>query len=217
MKKEYNVSKRRAMKMEIINKSVDDLIPYDNNPRKNEDSVDYVASSIKEFGFKVPIIVDKDNVIVTGHTRLKAAKRLGLEEVPCIMADDLSDEQIKAFRLADNKVGEFSEWDEGLLELELMDIDNLNLADFGFDLGDFEIEEEKKEEREKTIRAMKLKQFEHYDYLVFVFDNQLDWLNAVTLFDIKQVDAGYGKQKKIGIGRVLEGKELFEKINKEVE
>lgn len=122
--------------MEIITKKIDEVIPYENNPRKNEEAVDYVAKSIKEFGFKVPIIIDKDNVIVTGHTRLKAAKKLGLKEVPCIMADDLTEEQIKAFRLADNKVSEIATWDFDLLNLELDDITNINMEDFGFTFDD---------------------------------------------------------------------------------
>ena len=83
-----------------------DIKPYGKNPRKNDDAVPYVAESIKQFGFKVPIVIDKNNVIVAGHTRYKAAKKLGFLRVPCIIADDLTDEQIKAFRLADNKVSE---------------------------------------------------------------------------------------------------------------
>lgn len=110
------------------------LKEYENNPRFNDEAVDYVVNSIKEFGFKVPIIVDKDNVIVAGHTRLKAAKKLKLKEVPVIVADDLTEEQIKAFRLADNKVSEFSAWDDALLKFELADI-GLNMDMFGFDLN----------------------------------------------------------------------------------
>ena len=117
--------------MDIINISVDKLIPYERNPRKNNEAVKYVAESIKEFGFKVPIIVDKNFVIVAGHTRCKAALQLGIKEVPCIMADDLTDEQIKAFRLADNKVAEFAEWDKDLLQLELGELD-LDMEVFGF-------------------------------------------------------------------------------------
>ena len=120
--------------MEIIYKKVGDLIPYEKNPRKNAKAVKYVANSIENFGFKQPIVIDRDNVVVCGHTRLMATKRLGIEEVPCIVADDLTDEQIKAFRLADNKVSEQAEWDIGLLNKELDDILNIDMGDFGFDI-----------------------------------------------------------------------------------
>lgn len=119
--------------MDIINIALKDLKPYENNPRKNDDAVKYVAESIKEFWFKVPIVIDKDNVIVAGHTRYKAAKKLGMTEIPCIIADDLTDEQIKAFRLADNKVAEKAEWDFDLLNTELDDIIDLDMELFGFE------------------------------------------------------------------------------------
>lgn len=119
--------------MDIINIALKDLKPYENNPRKNDDAVKYVAESIKEFGFKVPIVIDKNNVIVAGHTRYKAAKKLKMSEVPCIIADDLTDEQIKAFRLADNKVAEKAEWDFDLLNAELDDIIDLDMELFGFE------------------------------------------------------------------------------------
>ena len=96
--------------MQIEYKRIEELIPYSANPRINDDAVEAVARSINEFGFKVPIIIDKDNVIIAGHTRLKAAKYLGMNEVPVIRADDLTEEQVKAFRLADNKVAEMAEW-----------------------------------------------------------------------------------------------------------
>lgn len=143
--------------MEIITKKIGEIIPYKNNPRKNDDAVEYVANSIKEFGFKVPVIIDKNNIIVAGHTRVKAAERLGIEEIPCIMADDLTDEQIKAFRLADNKVGEIAGWDFELLDMELIDID-LDMSNFGFityddsDIDDlFEEQEEKRKEKKQII------------------------------------------------------------------
>ncbi len=119
--------------MKIIEKKVEELIPYINNPRHNEAAVDFVAASIKEFGFKNPIIIDKDGVIVAGHTRHAAAKKLGLESVPCIMADDLTEQQIKAFRLADNKTAELATWDLEKLEIELEGIDDLEMTDFGFE------------------------------------------------------------------------------------
>lgn len=119
--------------MNITNIPLKNLKPYENNPRKNDDAVKYVAESIKEFGFKVPIVIDKNNVIVAGHTRYKAAKKLKMNEVPCIIADDLTDEQIKAFRLADNKVAEKAEWDFDLLNAELDDIIDLDMELFGFE------------------------------------------------------------------------------------
>lgn len=133
-------------KMHIKELSIDDLTPYENNPRKNDDAVKYVAESIKQFGFKVPIIVDKNNVIVAGHTRHKAAKELGMKTVPCIIADDLTDEQIKAFRIADNKVAEFAEWDFDLLNGELEDIGDIDMADFGLELEPLEDEQDVEED-----------------------------------------------------------------------
>lgn len=112
-----------------------DLIPYENNPRINDGAVEAVANSIKEFGFKVPIVIDADNVVVAGHTRLKAAERLGIEAVPCIVADDLTPEKVKAFRVADNKTAELAEWDFEKLEEELQKLSSLDfdMSQFGFD------------------------------------------------------------------------------------
>lgn len=118
--------------MEITQVHVDDLIPYENNPRDNDGAVDAVAASIREFGFKVPIVADREKVIVAGHTRLKAAKQLGIEWVPVIIADDLTEEQVKAFRLADNKTGELANWDFAKLEEELAGLE-LNMEQFGFE------------------------------------------------------------------------------------
>lgn len=125
--------------MEIKMVKVDDLKPYENNPRFNDDAVEYVAKSIKEFGFKVPMVIDKNNVIVAGHTRYKASMELGLKEVPCIIADDLTEEQLKAFRLADNKVSEKASWNYDLLDLELDDID-LDMGEFGFTKIDVDLD-----------------------------------------------------------------------------
>jgi site-specific DNA-methyltransferase (adenine-specific) len=119
--------------MQITNKKISDLKEYENNPRDNTQAVDAVANSIKEFGFKVPIIVDNQNIIIAGHTRYKAAISLGLEEVPCIVANDLTPEQVKAFRLADNKVGEIATWNLDMLKKELEDIDGLDMSLFGFE------------------------------------------------------------------------------------
>ena len=123
--------------MKIINLKTDQLIPYVNNPRHNEDAVDAVASSIAAFGFNVPIVLDKDRVIITGHTRRLAAIKLGLESVPCIIADHLTPAQVQAFRLADNRVAEISTWDDELLRAELD-----QLAEAGIDMSDYFTDEE---------------------------------------------------------------------------
>ena len=121
------------MKIQLF--PIDHLKPYENNPRRiSEEAIKAVSNSIKEFGFKVPVIIDKDNVIVAGHARVLAAKELGLKDIPCIVADDLSPEQIKAFRLVDNKTAELTGWDFEKLDMELGEL-NLDMSDFGFDVG----------------------------------------------------------------------------------
>lgn len=118
-----------------------DLIPYERNPRNNKDAIDKVAESIRAFGFKVPIVIDGNNVIVAGHTRWLAAKRLNLKSVPCIKADDLTPEQVQAFRLADNRVAEFSKWDKKLLKQELKALSELNFDMSAFGFGNDDIRE----------------------------------------------------------------------------
>ena len=120
--------------MQIIEKCLKDLHPYEKNPRNNDGAVEYVAESIRSYGFKVPIVIDKNSVIVAGHTRYKAAEKIGMETVPCIVADDLTDEQVKAFRIADNKVSDFSIWDNKLLLAELDEIGDDLFT--GFEDGD---------------------------------------------------------------------------------
>ena len=146
--------------MNIKELSISQLHEYDNNPRNNDSAVDAVAESIREFGFKVPIVIDGDNVIVCGHTRVKAAQKLGMETVPCIIADDLTPEQIKAFRLADNKTGELAGWDFAKLEEELAALDGFDMSAFGFVQNEdvdidsfFEDAGEKKEKEPKRIQC----------------------------------------------------------------
>jgi hypothetical protein len=126
--------------MKLVNVDIRNITPYEKNPRKNKLAIDKVLKSIQEFGFKVPIILDKDNVIVAGHTRYEAAKRLNLHEIPAIYADDLTDAQIKAFRIADNRVSEFSYWDNDFLVSELEELEELgfDMDMTGFDLFDIE-------------------------------------------------------------------------------
>lgn len=145
--------------MNIIDIKIEDLIPYENNPRINDNAVDYVAKSIQDFGFKVPLVIDTNNVIVAGHTRYLASLKLGLDKIPCLVANDLNTEQIKAFRLVDNKVAEYSEWDMDKLQEEL---NNISIDMSKFDLfcfdeidindEDFLLDEDRKE-KEKDIKV----------------------------------------------------------------
>lgn len=127
--------------MNTVQVDINSLKPYKNNPRNNDNAVSAVANSIREFGFKVPIVIDSDHVIVAGHTRLKAAQTLGLSTVPCVVADDLTGEQIKAFRLADNKVSELADWDIDLLTNELELLESIDMSDFGFEKIDNEYQQ----------------------------------------------------------------------------
>ena len=136
--------------IEIVYKRLDELVPYEKNPRKNTKAVKYVANSISEFGFKVPIVIDENNVVVCGHTRLLASEKLGMDEVPCIIAKDLTEEQIKAFRLADNKVSEKAEWDFDLLNEEMDELFNFDMTDFGFEFVD---EEKNKRDTQKKVEG----------------------------------------------------------------
>lgn len=121
--------------MQIEELPLKSIRPYEKNPRNNDASVDAVTESIREFGFRVPIVIDKAGVIVAGHTRAKAAKKLGLKTVPCVRVVDLSEEQVRAFRLADNSVSELSTWDFGLLKGELSSISDIDMGRFNFFLG----------------------------------------------------------------------------------
>ena len=135
-------------KLEVVYVDIENVIPYENNPRINDDAVEKVANSIREFGWQQPIVVDKHNVIIVGHTRLKAAQMLGEKQVPVVFAD-LSDERAKSYRLADNRTGQIAEWDFELLEQEL---DELSEMELDFDMSDFgfDIEEENEAEPEIT-------------------------------------------------------------------
>lgn len=127
--------------MTVENININDIQTYARNPRKNDLAVDAVAESIKEFGAIVPLVLDGDNVIVAGHTRLRAARKLGLQTLPCIRAEGLTPAQIKAYRLADNKVSEASDWDLPMLEVELEGLEqetreSLDKMGFGLDFSE---------------------------------------------------------------------------------
>lgn len=118
----------------------DRIVPYARNPRKNTAAVDKVAASLREFGFRQPIVVDSDMTVIAGHTRLLAAKKLGLIEVPVHIAEGLTETQIKAYRIADNRIGAEASWDADLLKLEMTDLHNfgMDVALTGFDAGELE-------------------------------------------------------------------------------
>lgn len=200
-------------KIEIIEKKTDELIPYAKNPRFNDYAAEKVAESIKEFGFKNPIVIDVNNEIIAGHTRLKAAKMLGIEKVPCIIADDLTPEQVKAFRLVDNKVGEFAEWDFDLLESELNELGNFNLEDFGFESNLVE-DEDTEDDYERSEVKFTEELGEESNYIVLKFDTDVDWLRLETLFQLPRVKALDSKEgfERIGIGRVINGNDFIEEI-----
>lgn len=145
----------------------ENVIPYKNNPRHNDQAVESVAESIKQFGFQQPIVIDTDGVVIVGHTRLKAAKKLGLKTVPVIVADNLSEEKAKAYRLADNKTGELAGWNFELLDIELeelKELSDIDMTDFGFfdssNISDEDLEQwledekEPKEEQEENKETL---------------------------------------------------------------
>ena len=181
--------------IEIVYKRIGELVPYEKNPRKNTKAVKYVANSISEFGFKVPIVIDENNVVICGHTRLLASEKLGLNEVPCIIAKDLTEEQIKAFRLADNKVSEKAEWDFDLLNEEMDEIFNFDMTDFGFEFVD---EEKNKEDTQNKVEG--------------ILNLNKATFNGVGKYDIPQLEPTYdyeiGEIKEwIGFNYVLSDKE----------
>ena len=171
--------------MQIVELKTADLKPYEKNPRYNDNAVDAVAESIKEFGFKVPIVIDKNNVIVAGHTRLKAANKLGLETVPCVIADDLTEEQIKAFRLADNKTAEFAIWDLEMLNDELLSINDIDMQLFGFDvdidLGDDDDKDIDEIEPEDNYRIA-------YEMVFNSEEEQEEWFEFLSYVKAKYPD-----------------------------
>lgn len=122
------------MNQQVVYQDISQIHPYENNPRNNEAAVGPVAQSIKEFGFRVPILIDGKGTIIAGHTRYEAAKRLGMDKVPCILVDDLTDAQIKAYRIADNKVAEASSWNDDVLraEMDALQALDVDLSSTGF-------------------------------------------------------------------------------------
>ncbi|WP_019108113.1 DNA modification methylase [Peptoniphilus senegalensis] len=202
----------KKIKRDQVIKNIDEIIPYINNPRDNEPAVDAVASSIKNFGFNQPIAIDSKNEIIAGHTRYKAAKKLDLKEIPCVIIDDLTDEEVRAYRLADNKVAEKATWNKELLAEELAGLGNLDMTLFGFDESDFKddfqeddfnIEEELGKIDEPTSKLGDI--FELGDHILMCGDStKLEDINKIARsgeIDLVITDPPYnveyeGKKKK---------------------
>lgn len=192
--------------MNILDINIKDIKEYKNNPRFNDNAVEAVANSIKEFGFKVPMVVTRDFEIIAGHTRFKAAKQLGLNTIPCLIADDLTEEQIKAFRLADNKVGELAEWDFALLGEELMSIQDIDMSMFEFDMSMFEEEiEEEKEEQRKIVDEFIIPPLSIFD------TRQGYWQDRKRMWKSLGLDSGVGRDEAL-LGKGLQ--QLGQKYSK---
>lgn len=185
--------------MNIIEVNISEIKEYENNPRDNEEAVEPVANSIENFGFKVPIILDKNNVIVAGHTRIKAAKKLGYDTVPCLIADDLTEEQIKAFRLADNKVGEIATWDFEKLEEELMAIKDIDMSEFEFDMSFLEEDDysDKEEINKKITDEFLVPPFSIFD------TRQGYWQDRKKMWKDLGLDSGVGRDEAL-LGKGLQ-------------
>lgn len=174
----------------IVYIPIDEVIPYENNPRNNDEAAEKLADSIRQFGFRNPIILDKDGVIIAGHTRVKAAQLLGYEKVPAIYADDMTEEQAKAFRIADNRYGEFADWDVDLLLGELKDLsDDFTAEDLGFDDSIFyQSEEDEEEELDGYTEQAQWKSEGRYFANFFNLD-YFKRVRSIQPFDIPIVEA----------------------------
>ena len=212
--------------MNIIEMNITDIKPYKNNPRINKRAIGVVAESIKEFGFKNPIVVDSNNEIIVGHTRLEASKLLGLEVVPVIVADDLSEEQVKAFRIMDNKLSEFAEGDYTKLLEEIeelrnedydIDLTGFNEAEIGEMIDSFIEEEEEKAEENKPELEFTKELLEEYQYVVLYFDNTLDWIKAKSVLGLDTVKAlrSKGNYERVGTRRIIKGNDIIDRLGGE--
>ena len=199
--------------MEIREVNINEIYPYENNPRNNENAVQAVMNSIAEFGIKQPLVIDENHVIVVGHTRYIAAKKLGYKTLPCLIASDLSDEQIRAYRLADNKTNELAEWDSKALQAELDALyESFDMEKFGFaiQIENIDLKGELEESEEKFARELD----EANNYLVLEFFTESEWDKAIEIFGLERT-ATPDKNPNIrryGIGRVIDGRPWLEKL-----
>ena len=209
--------------MEIIKVKLSEIKPYKNNAKEHpQEQIEQIKKSIQEFGNNDPIAIDEDNTIIEGHGRFYALQQLGYDEAECIRLTHLSEEQKKAYILVHNKLTMNSDFDEKILEKELDDILNIDMDDYGF-IKDIE-EDVKEDVEEPDIKFTEILGEEH-NYIVLYFDNEVDWLQAESLFDIQPVQCPSTRKdgkitnsmKRIGVGRVIKGREAIEKIRREYE
>lgn len=202
--------------LNIVYKPIKELKPYKKNAKKHsKEQVEQIANSIKEFGFTQPVIIDKHNSVVAGHGRILGAKKAGLKQVPTVCLEDLTEEQIKAYRLVDNKLNE-SEWDSDLLKQSLDEIAEMDMEVFGFAMDSLADEELEIEPDVPFTEILN----EENNYIVLKFDNKVDWINALGVLGIEKVKAFPTKKngnKKIfgeraGVGRVIDGVKALEKM-----
>lgn len=203
-------------KLNITYRPIKELKPYKKNAKKhNKEQVEQIANSIKEFGFTQPVIIDKHDCVVAGHGRILGAKKAGLKQVPTVCLDELTEEQIKAYRLVDNKLNE-SEWDNELLKQSLDEIIEMDMEVFGFEL---EAMEDVMMEVEPEVPFTEVLNEEN-NYIVLKFNNKIDWLNALGVFGIEKVQAYPTKKNgnkksfgtRAGVGRVLDGQQALERV-----
>lgn len=210
--------------MEIVYKKISELKPYKNNSRThNKYQINQIVESIKEYGFTNPVLIDENNMIIAGHGRCMAGKQMGMKEVPCIVLSGLSDTQKQAYIIADNKLALNAGWNDELLKIELQNLKDkeFDLSLTGFDeneLNKIFIEDLDIEDEEEKVEFTEILGEEH-NYIVLYFDNEVDWLQAESLFNLKKVKAWPSKEGKlskkmeiIGIGRVIKGREAIERI-----
>jgi ParB-like chromosome segregation protein Spo0J len=209
-------------KIEYIN--TEELVPYKKNSRTHsEEQIKQISESMKEFGFTNPVLIDEENEIIAGHGRVLGAKKLGIESVPCIRLEGLTEAQKKAYIIADNKIALNSGWNEDILKMEILDLkdEDFKIGLLGFSDSELDklLDVDEENEQEAEVEFTEVLGEEH-NYIVLYFDNDVDWLQAETLFDIKPKKAlstradgvVTSSMERIGVGRVLEGKKAIQKI-----
>ena len=183
--------------MKIEQVKIEELIPYENNPRVNELAVNDVVESLVRYGFQQPIVCDKKMVIIAGHTRYKAAQLIGMDKVPVIIAN-LSEEKASEYRIADNKTGEGADWDWEKLEIELSNLDSSFLEFMDFELDGFQLEE--KNTAEKKLPKVALPLTQYAGYVLIMCETEIDLLNAQTEFGVKIMRDNTKTKKSKGAG-----------------